>query len=176
MFVQKAGIFWITIMFGFEIFGFTIRLRKNKWNIFRVQIKSNCGERFRTICMYNLCNSLSVFKFSMRLQYYTNCSYRVLTEYSAFKSLSKMGQEQGVIALIIHALISEKNKSSEKRKKVSLCETLVWKKKKLWILWNSELRLEDKNNYNILLWMTSENNFTAGSRIFIFSPSHCLTE
>ena len=53
----------------------------------------------------------------MRLRYHINCSYRVFTEYSVFKSLSKMSQEQAVVALIIHALISAKNKSSEKRKK-----------------------------------------------------------
>ena len=52
----------------------------------------------------------------MRLHYHTNCSYRVLTEYSDFKSQSKMSQEQGAIAVII-ALISEKNKPNEKRKK-----------------------------------------------------------
>ena len=48
----------------------------------------------------------------MRLHYHTNFSYQVLTEYSAFKSLGKMSQEQGAVAVII-ALISEKTKSSE---------------------------------------------------------------
>ena len=38
----------------------------------------------------------------------------VLTEYSAFKSSSKMIQEQAATAVII-ALISEKNESREKR-------------------------------------------------------------
>ena len=47
----------------------------------------------------------------------------VLTEYSAFKSSSKMIQEQAAAAVII-ALISEKNKSRKNRKKKSLCETL----------------------------------------------------
>ena len=49
----------------------------------------------------------------------------VLTEYSAFKSSSKMIQEQAAAA-VITALISEKNKSRKKRKrKKSLCETLT---------------------------------------------------
>ena len=49
----------------------------------------------------------------------------VLTEYSASKSLSKMIQEQAA-AVIIIALISEKNKSRKKRKhEKSLCETLA---------------------------------------------------
>ena len=50
----------------------------------------------------------------------------VLTEYSAFKSSSKMIQKQAAEAVII-ALISEKNKSKKKKKKKkkSLCEILV---------------------------------------------------
>ena len=49
----------------------------------------------------------------------------VLTEYSAFKSSSKMIQEQAA-AVIIIALFSEKNKFRKKRKKEkSLCETLA---------------------------------------------------
>ena len=96
----------------------------------------------------------------MRLHHHTNCSYQVLTEYSVFKSLSKLIQEQAAVA-VITALISEKNKSSK------------WKKKKKESVWNlalkeeknlgfyetlfAELRLEDEHNYNILLRMTSEN-------------------
>ena len=49
----------------------------------------------------------------------------VLTEYSAFKSSSKMIQEKAAAAVIV-AIISEKNKSRKKRKKEeSLCETLA---------------------------------------------------
>ena len=49
----------------------------------------------------------------------------VLTEYSAFKSSSKMIQEQGAAAVII-VLISEKNMSREKGgKKKNLFETLA---------------------------------------------------
>ena len=48
----------------------------------------------------------------------------VLTEYSAFRSLSKMIREQAAAAVII-ALISEKNKSRENGKKKNLCETLA---------------------------------------------------
>ena len=44
----------------------------------------------------------------------------VLTDYLAFKSLSKIIQEQAAAAVII-ALIFEKNKSSER----SLCKTLA---------------------------------------------------
>ena len=49
----------------------------------------------------------------------------VRTDYSAFKSSSKMIQEQAAAAVII-ALIFEKNKSKEKiEKQTSLGETLV---------------------------------------------------
>ena len=44
----------------------------------------------------------------------------VRTEYSAFKSSSKMVQEQATAAVII-ALISEKNKSRRKRQKRKVC-------------------------------------------------------
>ena len=43
----------------------------------------------------------------------------VFTEYSAFKSSSKMLQDQTAAAVII-ALIFEKNKSRKKRKKMSM--------------------------------------------------------
>ena len=48
----------------------------------------------------------------------------VHTDYSAFKSSSKVIQEQAATEVII-ALISEKNKSRKNRKKKSLCGTLV---------------------------------------------------
>ena len=49
----------------------------------------------------------------------------VCIEYPAFKSLSKMIQEQAAAAVII-ALISMKNKSRKYReKKKNLCETLA---------------------------------------------------
>ena len=49
----------------------------------------------------------------------------VRTDYSAFKSSSKMIQEQAVAAVII-VLTSEKNKSRKNRKKKkSVCETLA---------------------------------------------------
>ena len=64
----------------------------------------------------------------MRLHYHTvhtEFIKVVLTEYSAFKSSSKMIQEQAAAAVII-ALISEKNKSREKgEKKKNLYETLA---------------------------------------------------
>ena len=47
----------------------------------------------------------------------------IRTDYSAFKSSSKMIQEQAAATVTI-ALISEKNKS-RKNKKKSLCETLA---------------------------------------------------
>ena len=54
----------------------------------------------------------------------------VLAKYSAFKSSSKMLQEQ-TAAAVTNALISEKNKSRKKRWKASLCETLASRKKNL---------------------------------------------
>ena len=71
-----------------------------------------------------------------------------------------MSQEQAVVALIIHALISAKNKSSEKRKKGEPVWNLRLKEEKNFGFFETllaELRLEEKNDYNILLWMTSEN-------------------
>ena len=68
----------------------------------------------------------------------------VLTDYSAFKSLSKMIQEQ-TIAVIIITLISERRvcvKTWLKRRKMKLC---------------CRMRLEDEYNNNLLLRMTSEN-------------------
>ena len=71
----------------------------------------------------------------------------VRTEYSAFKSLSKMIQEKAAAAVVI-AIISKKNKSRKKRQKRKVgikswlkrrrnfCETLL-----------AELRLEDQYNY-----------------------------
>ena len=76
----------------------------------------------------------------MRLHYHTNFSYQVLTEYSAFKSLGKMSQEQGAVAVII-ALISEKTKSSEKRKERKRRKNLGFYETLL-----VELRLEDEQN------------------------------
>ena len=95
----------------------------------------------------------------MRLHHHTNCSYQVLTEYSVFKSLSKLIQEQAAVA-VITALISEKNKSSEKRKKKESVWNLALKEEKNLGFYETlfaELRLEDEHNYNILLRMTSEN-------------------
>ena len=69
-----------------------------------------------------------------------------------------MIQEQAAAAVII-ALISEKSKSREKEKKK---EESMWnlglkKKTEFYETLLAELRLEDENNYNILLRMTSEN-------------------
>ena len=77
----------------------------------------------------NLYDSQSVFKFILRFTIiqvlHTKFIKVVLTEYSAFKSSSKMIQEQAVAAVTI-ALISEKNKSRKKRKKKKrLCETFA---------------------------------------------------
>ena len=79
-----------------------------------------------------------------------------LSEYSAFKSSSKMIQKQTAVAAVI-ALISEKNKSSVKGKKRRIC-VKPWLKLGLnYETLLAELRLEDGHNYNILLRMTSEN-------------------
>ena len=70
-----------------------------------------------------------------------------------------MIQEQAAAAVII-ALISEKNKSREKEKKKRRIYVKPWLKKKKTEFYETllaELRLEDENNYNILLRMTSEN-------------------
>ena len=61
---------------------------------------------------------------------------------SAFKSFNRMSQEQTAAAVTV-ALISEKNKSRKKKRKVGMksrYETVAWKRKKLWILWNSACR------------------------------------
>ena len=68
----------------------------------------------------------------------------VLTEYQAFKSLSKTIKEQAAAAVI-----SEKNKSRKMREKRK-----PWLKRETVL---AELRLEDEHSYNILLRMTSEN-------------------
>ena len=90
---------------------------------------------------YNLYDSQSVFKFSLRYTIiqvvhtkfikvvFTSCSYQVhkscFYKYSIFKNSTKMIQEQAAVVIII-ALISEKNKSRKKRKKEkSLCEILA---------------------------------------------------
>ena len=78
----------------------------------------------------------------MRLHWHAYCSYQVLTEYSTFKSLSKMSQEQAAVAAIIE-LISEKNKWSEKRKKEESVWNLGLKEEKnlgFYETWLAELR------------------------------------
>ena len=75
----------------------------------------------------------------------------VLTEYSAFKSSSKIIQEQAATAIII-ALISRKA-SQGKREKRRVC-VKPWLKNETLL---AELRLEDEFNYNILQRMVSEN-------------------
>ena len=83
----------------------------------------------------------------------------VFTDYLAFKSSSKMIQEEAVASIII-VLISEKTNSRKKRKER---EEPLWnlglKQKKLNTLWipACRMRLEDEYNYNILLRMTSQN-------------------
>ena len=70
-----------------------------------------------------------------------------------------MSQEQAVVAVII-ALISEKDKSRENRKKEEIVWDLGLKEEKSLGFYKtllSELPLEDEHNDNILLWMTSEN-------------------
>ena len=53
----------------------------------------------------------------------------VRTEYSAFKSSSKIIQEQAAVAVII-ALISEKNKLKKKRQKGRVCVKPWFKRRK----------------------------------------------
>ena len=69
-----------------------------------------------------------------------------------------MIQEQAAAAVII-ALISEKNKSTEKGKKRRICVKPWLKRKKNLEFYRTllaELHLEDEHNYNILLRITSE--------------------
>ena len=85
----------------------------------------------------------------------------VRTKYSAFKRLSKMSQEQASAAVAI-ALISEKNnrENKAKQKKGRVCVKPWLKRRKNLEFYETlfaELWLEDKQNYNILLRMTSEN-------------------
>ena len=101
----------------------------------------------------------------MPLHYHTSCSYRVqknvLTDYSAFKSSSKIIQEQAAAAVII-ALISEKSKSREKEKKRRICVKPWLKRKKNLEFYETllaELRLEDEHNYNILLLLKTSKKY-----------------
>ena len=82
----------------------------------------------------------------------------VRTNYSAFKSSSKMIQEQAASAIII-ALISEKNLSKKNREKKRRVCMKPWlkRRKNFYETLLAELRLEYKYNYKILLRMTSEN-------------------
>ena len=76
----------------------------------------------------------------------------VNTEYSAFKGSGKMIQEQAAAAVII-ALISEKNKSREKRQKGIVCVKPWFKSSKNLGFYETllaDLRLEDEDNYKIL--------------------------
>ena len=110
-----------------------------------------------------------------RFSDHTNCSYRVhksrsyqgglnknflvRTEYSAFKCLSKISQEQAA-AVVIIALISEKNKSREKRKKRKVgLEPWLKRRKNLGFYETllPELWLEHEYNYKNYLQMTSVN-------------------
>ena len=84
----------------------------------KTSVKTQAWSRsyIKLFVWYNLYNSQSVFKFSLRMQVvHIEFKTNVLTEYSVFKNSSKMIQEQATAALII-ALISEKNKSKEKGK------------------------------------------------------------
>ena len=106
-------------------------------------------------------DSQSAFKFLWGLHYRTSFDTKfervVLTDYSAFKSSSKMIPKQAAPAVII-ALIPEKNKSSKKRKKRRVSVKPSLKKKKFRILLNSACGTGlEEYNYNILLRMTSEN-------------------
>ena len=83
----------------------------------------------------------------------------VLTEYSAFKSLSKMIQEQ-VAASVIITLISEKSKSRKKRQKRKTCVKPWLKRRKNFEFHETllvELQFEDKYNHKNYLRMTFEN-------------------
>ena len=72
----------------------------------------------------------------------------VRTEYSTFKSLSKMSQEQFPI----------KNKSREKRQKRKVVmKPCLKRRKEFYETLLVELRLEDQYNYKNYLRMTSEN-------------------
>ena len=78
-------------------------------------------------------------------------------EYSAFKSSSKMIQEQAAAAVII-TLIPEKSKSRKKRQKGKVCVKPWLKRRKNLGFYETllaELRLEDEYNYKILF----KNNF-----------------
>ena len=60
---------------------------------------------------------------SLRLQYHTGCSYRVIkfvhTAYSIFRSLNTMSDKQAVAAIIIALLLKEKKKGNLGKKERS---------------------------------------------------------
>ena len=77
------------------------------------------------------------------------------TEYTAFKSLSKMSQEQAA-AVVIIALTSE---SREKRQKIKVGMKLCPKRRKNFGFYETllaKLRLEDEYSHKNFLRMTSE--------------------
>ena len=86
------------------------------------------------------------------------------TDHSAFKSLSKMIQEQGAAAVItvLHYFPrkTSKKKNNKKQKKKRVCVKPWLKRRKNLEFYETllaELRLKDEYNYNIILRMTSEN-------------------
>ena len=58
---------------------------------------------------------------SLRLQYHTGCSYRVIkfvhTAYSIFRSLNTMSEKQAVAAIIIALLLKKKKKRKSRQKR-----------------------------------------------------------
>ena len=83
---------------------------------------------------------------------YTEVIKVVLTEYSAFKSSSKIIQDHAA-AVVIIALIAEKNNSRKKRPKKNESRWklgLKGEKLELYEALLAELGLQDEYNYNIL--------------------------
>ena len=87
----------------------------------RIKASLTLNDLYDTTCMIH--NRFSDFHcaYTILQVVHTEFIKVVCTDYSAFKSSSKMIQEQAAAAVII-ALVSDKNKPRKNRKK-SLCET-----------------------------------------------------
>ena len=109
-----------------------------------------------TICMTH--NRLSDFHWAYTFiqVVHTEIIKVVRTEYSDFKTLSKMSQEQAAETVII-TLISEKNNSKKKRQKRKVGIKPWLKRRKILVFYKTlltELCLKEEYNYKSYLRMT----------------------
>ena len=108
-------------------------------------------------------SSFSVFRFSLRLHYHTNCSYRVHKNCSyrvfSLQEFKRNESRTSCSSSNYCTNFQEKKVKEKERKKKSLCKTLARKKKKIRFYETlfAEVRLEVAYNYKNYLRMASEN-------------------